>query len=115
MSALVGEPAIEAFEVSPDRRLFRSAPWIDAWVSDALDALLTEGHALVSTPLGTVEAWFDRTVPGRSGSLRTRSRSTLGHGGEGTHYAAVSSRDEPAIRRSLAFYLRWDIIALVGN
>lgn len=115
VSALVSEPAIEAFEVSPDRRLFRSEPWIDTWVSDALDALLTEGHALVSTPLGTVEAWFDRSVPGRSGSLRTRSRSTLGHGSEGTHYADLSSRDDATIRRSLAFYLRWDIIALVGN
>jgi hypothetical protein len=115
VSALVSEPAIEAFEVSPDRRLFRSAPWIDTWVNDALHALLTEGHTLVSTPLGTVEAWFDRSVPGRSGSLRTRSRSTLGHGSEGTHYANLSARGDATIRRSLAFYLWWGIIELVEN
>jgi hypothetical protein len=62
-----------------------------------------------------VEVWFDHSVLGRSGSLRTHSRSTLGHGSEGTHYVDLSSRDDATIRRSLAFYLRWDIIALVGN
>ncbi len=115
VSALVSEPAVEALEVSAGPRLFRSEPWIDSWVRDALDALLTEGHALVSTPLGALEAWFDRSVPGRSGSLRTRSRSTLGHGSEGAHYVDLSSLDDATIRRNLAFYLRWDIIALVGN
>ena len=115
VSALVSEPAVEAIEVSAGTRLFRSEPWIDSWVRDALDALLTEGHALVSTPLGALEAWFDRSVPGGSGSLRTRSRSTLGHGSGGTHYVDLSSRDDATIRRNLAFYLRWDIIALVGT
>lgn len=84
--------AIEEFEVSPDRGLFRSEPWIDTWVDDAFDALLTDGHALVSTPLGTVETWFDHTVPGRSGLLRNRSRSTLGYGAKGCTTPLSGSR-----------------------
>jgi len=31
------------------------------------------------------------------------------------HYADLSARDDATIRRSLAFYLRWEIMALVGN
>jgi hypothetical protein len=113
VGALVSEPAIEALEVAPDLPCFRAEAWVERWVTDALEPLSSAGHALISTPVGTVEAWLDLPPSSRRGSLRTSSRSVLGHHGGATHYIDTSTRSGAAIVESLSFYLRSDIIALV--
>lgn len=117
VQALVGDPAIEAFEVSPDVPVagFGACAWIERWVSDAVDALSSGGHALVSTPVGTVEAWLELPPsPGRA-SLRTSSRSVFGNRASAEHFINTAKRDHTQVRDALSFYLRWDIIALVGD
>lgn len=115
MSALVSDPAIEALEVEPDFPACRTEPWVERWVSDAVDALSSEGYALVSTPVGTVEAWLHRPAPFGRGSLLTRSHSILGHDGSATHFTGTSKESAAELRDTLSFYLRFDIIALVGG
>lgn len=115
VKALVAEPAIEALQVTPDVPAFRTEAWIERWVSDAVDSLSSEGHALVSTPVGTVEAWLHRPLLFGRGSLLTRSKSILGHQGRATHFIGTQKQGEAQLRDSLSFYLRLDIIALVGG
>ena len=114
VEALVSEPALEVFEVEPDVPVVRvgAAPWIERWVSDAVEAVVSEGHATIPTSVGTVEAWLEPS-PGH-GWLRTTRRSAWGNRGSAGH-SINTSGDEAVFRDALSANLRWDIVELVGD
>lgn len=119
--ALMSEPAIEALQVSPGRPVGRTEPWIERWVSDALGTLFSsgqehgQGHALVSTPMGSVEAWLDLPRGRGRGAFRTHSRSVLGHEGRSGHVIHRNDRHDAATRDEVRHYLQWALIELVGS
>lgn len=112
---LVNEPVIEALAITPEGPLLRTEAWVDRWASDALDALFSEGHALVGTPLGTLEAWLDLPSRFRGGSLRTISESVLGYSASGRTVINQHGRDDSAIRAEIGRRLQRDLIGLVGG
>ncbi|MGH9108359.1 MAG: hypothetical protein ACRDY3_02645, partial [Acidimicrobiales bacterium] len=115
VEALVSEPAIEALAITPEGPVIRTEAWIERWAQDALDALFTEGHALVRTPLGTVEAWLDLPRRFRAGSFRTISESTPGSSASGRTPINRRGSDDAAIRPEIGRHLQWDLIRLVGG
>lgn len=115
VQALVAEPAIEALRISHGRPGARTGPWIERWASDALAALFADGRALVTTPIGTVEAWLDLPPSRGRGSLRTRSESALGHRGSSSHVIHREGRDDAAVHDEVRHYLWWAVVELVGS
>lgn len=90
-----------------------SDPWIERWVSDAVEALSREEDAVISTPAGTVVAWLEpHHLPGRAW-LRTHHLSASGQRGSGGSNVNVS--DKAKMRDQLDFYVRWAVVGLVGD
>lgn len=114
---LVGEAAIEALEVSADGPAVLTEPWVENWATDAVDALFSDGHASVSTPLGKVDASLQLPPALGRGSYHHNAQSTLaGRGGVGgTTVLWIKARDDAKIREHLHSILRSDFIALVGD
>ncbi len=115
VEALVCDPTLEVLEVEPHVPVTRlgSEPWIERWVSDAVEALSREEDAVISTPAGTVVAWLEpHHLPGRAW-LRTHHLSASGQRGSGGSNINVS--DKAKMRDQLDFYVRWAVVGLVGD
>ena len=115
VEALVCDPTLEVLEVAPDVPVapLGGDPWIERWVSDAVDALLRGEDAVISTPVGTVVAWLESLHSPGHAWLRTNQLSAWGHRGSGGHRINVS--DDARMRDQLRFYVQWDIVSLVGD
>lgn len=114
VKALVSDPKLEVLEITPDVPVARigSDAWIERWVRDAVDALLHEEHAGISTPVGTVMAWFEQPHSRKRAWLRTNRLSAWGHRGSSSEVINLS--DDASMRR-LSFAVRWAIVELVGD
>lgn len=112
---LVGEPALEAQATTPGARPTGATPWVRAWVGEALEALLGTGHAVITTPVGTVTA--DMEPPGRwrGGAVRTRSSPAGGSARRGSGRSLARGLDEAALRRELDLLLTVTVNGLVGD
>jgi len=104
---------IEAVSAEPGDPLTRVEDWIRGWVDTAVDELLRSGEAAITTSRGTVTARLYRPSRIRRGVLSVaRTRVDRGSGGS-SHY--LGRQDEEDLRDTVASYLTWDVIGLVGG
>lgn len=108
---LLADERIEAFLTGADDPLTRIEPLVADLVEAGAEELLDNGHAVISTSMGTVEAWLERPTRSRPGALRVRSEhfdGGRGAGGQPVH----QSKD---LRTAATFFLTGAVIGLVGG
>lgn len=115
IKALVTDPTLEVLEAAPQVPVapLGGDPWIERWVSDAVERLSRQEEAIISTPAGTVVAWIDPPHSPRHAWLRTHHQSTWGGRGSSGHLINVSNDER--MRDQLRFYVQWAIVGLVGD
>jgi hypothetical protein len=107
---LVAETDIEVVGIDAEAPVAEIAPWVAAWVSDAADQLLESGEAVITTPLGSVQAWLEHPRRGREGSLTTRTESVLGMQGGGL--TPLRTHREHDLRQTVEFQLHTALLSL---
>jgi hypothetical protein len=113
VDALVADDRIEALRAGRDDLLSRVEGWVERWVDDALDELLTAGTATIETSRGTVQAYLRRPTWSRTGELLTDR--TGDSGGHGSTRARLHRCGEDEMRQVLKHFILWEVIALVGG
>jgi hypothetical protein len=111
IAQLVVEDRLEALPAQPDDPLARTEPFVVELVERALEELLADGHATITTSMGTVEAWLELPTRWSAGTLRVRT--DRGDGSTGESVGPVHHRAD--LRRSAVFHLTEGVIALVGG
>ncbi|MDA8038287.1 MAG: hypothetical protein M0Z69_03850 [Actinomycetota bacterium] len=115
IDTLLADGRLEALPAAPDDPLTRVEPFVAALVERAVDGLLGDGHTVVATSRGSVEAWLKRPKRFRPGTLRTRADHDDRSRGSGGGSAVLYARDEPVLRRNLSSYLTGAVVGLVGG
>lgn len=113
---LLDEPRIEALPAGPDDPLTRVEPFVASLVSRAVDELLANGHAVISTSRGTVDVSLERPTRWRAGALRVRTKrddTSSGEGWSSGGLGPVKSREE--LRRGAERRLTMSVVELVGG
>lgn len=111
--ALTGDPGLEAVEISPDDPVAVLEPRIAALVEPAVEALLGDRRATVTTPVGTVEAHLRLPTRTGRGSLSCTTRSVLGKSGESLLALPRRRRRDAGLRDTVARHLQTAVIGLV--
>jgi len=111
---LISDKRIEALAAAADS-LTRVEPFVAGLVEHAVDELFGNGHTVIATSRGGVEAWLERPKRFRPGALRTRADHDDNSRGRGGGSAVLHARDELVMRRKISFYLTGAVIGLVGG
>jgi len=69
---LLGDEQIEALPAGADDALTRVEPFVADLVEGAVEDLLATGHTIITTSMGTVQAWLERPTRWRPGAIRVR-------------------------------------------
>lgn len=108
---ILADEQLEALPARTEDLLVSVEPFIAELVEQAVDELLDNGHAVVTTSMGDVEAWLDRPTRWRTGALRVRTERddhSSGGGGAPVHH-------QQDIRREAGYRLTNAVIGLVGG
>jgi hypothetical protein len=115
IDTLLAERRVEAVPADPAQPLTRVEPYLTALVERSVDQLVADGHTVIVTARGNVEAWLRRPKRLRAGVLRTRSEHDDTSRGSGGSSVVLRAHDEPALRRELTSQLGTAVIGLVGG
>lgn len=110
---LLADERIEALPADPDDQLTRIEPFVGDLVERAVNELLGDGHAVIATSRGAVEASLERPKRFRPGSLRTRADHDDGFRGTSGGGAVLYAHEESTLRQELSSYLTGAAIGLV--
>jgi hypothetical protein len=108
---LIADERIEAFPAAPDDSPTRIENWVQDSVEVALDQLLTDGNATISTSKGTIEASLERPGLVRDGQFSARSKNDEGQW-QSSRSIPLRSRDDDNIRLQISHQLTQRLIAL---
>ena len=102
---------LEALRAEPTDPFARTEPFVAELGERAVEELLNSGHTVVTTSMGTVEAWLERPTRWRVGALRVRSERE--DGSMGSSGGPVRHRED--LRREAVFRLTEGVVSLVGG
>lgn len=111
IAQLLADEHIEALPAEPDDPLTRIEPFVAELCERAVEELLDSGHSVVTTSMGTVEAWLEHPTRWRTGALRVRTES--GDGSTGESRGPLHHRED--LRREATFRLIQGVVGLVGG
>jgi len=108
---LLVDERIEALPADAHDPLTRIEPFVASLVERGAQELIDSRHTVITTSMGTVEAWLERPTRFRPGALRVRSeRFDGGRGGGG----GPVHRSED-LHKAAMFPLTEDVVGLVGG
>lgn len=108
---LLADERIEALPAGADDPLTRIEPFVADLVERGVEELLDNGHTVIATSMGTVEAWLERPTRSRPGALRVRSEHF--DGGRGGSGGPVHQSED--LRKAATFLLTGAVAGLVGG
>jgi hypothetical protein len=111
IDAILADDRIEALPASPRDPVSRVEDWVEAWVDELADALVSRGAASLTTCRGTVEARLRPPGRLREGQLIIHTAAATGRASS-TGDSAVSANDD--LREQVEFQLSVAVIGLAG-
>jgi hypothetical protein len=111
VEALLADERIEVLPAGADDPLTRIEPFVADLVERAVEELLDSGHTVVTTSMGTVEAWLERPSRWRAGALRVRAEHDDGR--TGSSGGPVHPSED--LHRAATFRLTESVVGLVGG
>lgn len=109
--AVLADGHIEALPADPADPLTRIEACVADLVERGVDELLDGGHTLISTSMGSVEAWLEPPTRWRSGAIRTKTDRYDGSAGGSS--APLHRSEDP--RTAAGFHLTGAVVGLVGE